>query len=481
MMNVSKALCISTLLLAGGFGFEALAQVPSVDEMLKPKQGSYRIVYPSEPETADRMEWFREAKFGMMIHWGIYSTRGGISPDGSPQKAKYTEWYQSANKLSYAEYSKLATEFNPVDFNAEEWVLIAKNAGMKYITITSKHHDGFSLFDSAYTEYDVMDATPFKRDVLMELREACDKHGLKLCFYYSHAQDWEQYDAWNTPRSAFPEKRGTPQDHEKYLTGKALPQVEELCTRYRADGFWFDTPWFDKDDRHNPNRSISKRFSDLVRKLAPSALINSRISHPAKPGPLHADLFDYLSLGDQVIPSGKQPLYAESPDSIHHSYGYDARPDVHYRTGEELLGRMARVIAGDGNYLLNIGPTGEGNLPAQAVKELKVVGEWIKMNGEAVYGTEGNPFSDLAKSRTKTSIPITTKGNRLYVFCETGQDAVTLPGLESTVAKAWVLASSKTVDFKQTKGRLALQLPAGDDSLMPVIVVECEGDTIVVD
>jgi alpha-L-fucosidase len=482
MMNVSKALCISTLLLAAGFGFEALAEVPRVDEMLKPKQGSYRIVSPSQPETADRMEWFREAKFGMMIHWGIYSTRGGISPDGSPQKAKYTEWYQSANKLSYAKYSKLAKEFNPVEFDAEEWVRIAKDAGMKYITITSKHHDGFCLFDSAHTEYDIMDATPFKRDVLMELREACDKEGLKLCFYYSHAQDWEQYDAWHTPRSAFPEKRGTPQDHEKYLTGKALPQVEELCTRYRADGFWFDTPWFNKE-RKIPNLSISKRFSEVVRKHRLSAVINSRISYGAIAGTKNLDtsLFDYLSLKDQGIPSGKLPLYAESPDSIHHSYGYDARPDVHYRTGEELIGRMARVIAGDGNYLLNIGPTGEGNLPARAVNELKVVGEWMKRNGEAVYGTEGNPFPNPERGNRKTSIPMTTKGNRLYVFCETGQDAVTLPGLESTVVKAWVLGSSNTVDFKQTKGKVTLQLPSDDDSLMPVIAVECDGDRIVVD
>ena len=142
---------------------------------------------------------------------------------------------------------------------------------------------------------------------------------------------------------------------------------------------------------------------------------------------------------------------------------------------------MARVIAGDGNYLLNISPTGEGNLPAQAVNELKVVGEWMKKNGAAVYGTEGTPFSHPARGNRKTSIPMTTKGNRLYVFCETGQDSVTLPGLESTVVKAWVLASSKTVDFKQTKGRLVLQLPADDDSLMPVIVVECDGNTIVVD
>lgn len=458
-----------------------LAKVPNTEAMLKQQKGRYQIVYPTQPETEQRMEWFRAAKFGMMIHWGIYSTRGGISPDGRPQKQKYTEWYQKANRLSHTEYSKLAKEFNPIEFDAEEWVLIAKNAGMKYITITSKHHDGFCLFDSDYTEYDVMDATPFKRDVLMELRNACDKHGLKLCFYYSHCQDWEQVHAWHTSPWIYPEQRGTTLDHEIYLSGKALPQVEELCTRYRADGFWFDTPWFNLVDKGIPERAISKRFSDLVRELRPSAVINSRISHVAKPGVLHADLFDYISLGDQGIPSGKQPLYAESPDSITHSYGYDARPDVHYRSAEVLIGRMVRVIAGDGNYLLNIGPTGQGTLPEQAVEELRIVGEWFKVNGEAIYGAQGSPFPNQGRGNKTKSVPVTTKGNRLYVFCENNQNIVSLPGVESTVAKAWVLGSSSKVDFNQTAGELTLHLSADEDSLVPVVVVECEGNSIVVE
>jgi alpha-L-fucosidase len=430
---------------------------------------------PGQPEAAERMEWFRDAKFGMMIHWGIYSTRGGIAPDGSPQKAKYTEWYQSANKLPYTEYSKLAKDFNPVEFDADEWVQIAKKAGMKYITITSKHHDGFCLFDSAHTDYDIMDATPYKRDVLMELREACDKEGLKLCYYYSHAQDWEQYDAWHTPTCAFPDKRGTPVDHERYLTGKALPQVEELCTRYRPDGFWFDTPWFNKE-RKIPNLSISKRFSEIVRKHRPSAVINSRISYGAIAGTKNLDtsLFDYLSLKDQGIPSGKLPLYAESPDSVHHSYGYDARPGVHYRTAEELLGRMAQVIAGNGNYLLNVGPTGKGSIPAPAVKELEAIGAWMAANDEAVYGTHGSPFP-----WRKGGMPVTTKDNRLYVFTGTGQDSVTLPGISSRVVGAWVLASSATVEVQQRENDVVLTLPKDDEAFMPVIVVECEDNSFV--
>lgn len=423
-------LVVTWLLVALQMGYGSLW----ADESTKSRLGA-TLAFPSQLKTAERMEWFRNAKFGMMIHWGIYSTRGAIAPDGSPQKAKYTEWYQSANKLPFTEYSKLAKEFNPVEFDADEWVQLAKKAGMKYITITSKHHDGFCLFDSAHTEYDMMDAPPFKRDVLMELREACDKEGLRLCFYYSHAQDWEQYDAWHTPRSAFPEKTGTPQDHEKYLTGKALPQVEELCTRYRPDGFWFDTPWFNKE-RKIPNLSISKRFSGLVRKHRPSAVINSRISYAAIAGTKNLDtsLFDYLSLKGQGIPSRQLPLYAESPDSIHHSYGYDARPGVHYRTAEELLGRMAHVIAGNGNYLLNVGPNGKGRIPAPAVKELEVVGAWMAANEEAVYGADGNPFP-----WRKGGVTATTKGKRLYVFTQTGQDTVTLPGVQSTVANAWVL------------------------------------------
>ena len=478
MMNHCTALTVLALFLTGGLVFETQAQTPTAKEMLKKKTRTLRITYPSQPETAKRMEWFRDAKFGMFIHWGIYSPKGGISPDGTPQKHGYTEWYQKANHLPYAEYSKLASEFNPTDFNAEEWVLIVKNAGMKYITFITKFHDGFSMYDSAYTKYDIMDATPFKRDVLMELRQACDKHGIKLCIYYSHCQDWEQYHAWKTDDWIFPELKGTPIDHEKYLVNKALPQVEELCKRYRPDGFWFDTPWFNEQ---RLNRPISKRFSDIIRKLRPSAVINSRLSHGSGTKVLHADLFDYFSLGDQGIPSGKFPLYCESPDSIHRSYGYDARPNVRYRSAETLIGRMARVVASNGNYLLNIGPSGKGKIPAQAVKELKVMGEWMKINGEAVYGTDASPFPKPKDDAAEKWMPVTTKGNRLYVFSQPGQDAITLPGVESTVVKAWVLASSKTVQFKQTPGALTLQLPSDEDSLMPVIVVECEGKKVIVE
>ena len=441
--------------------------VPSAKNMMQQEKGQYTLSYQPQPETTERLEWFKEAKFGMFIHWGLYSNRGGIAPDGKPQKHGYTEWYQKANRLSHAEYSKLAEEFNPVKFNAEEWVQIARNAGMKYITITTKHHDGFCLFDSAYTDYDVVDATPFKRDVLMELREACDKHGLKLCYYYSHCQDWEQYHAWNTSLWIYPEHKEGPVDHEKYLSGKALPQVAELCNRYRPDGFWFDTPWFNKQKLDRP---VSKRFSDLVRALRPDCLINSRVVHVSGPKPLHADLFDYLSLGDQGIPTNKLPLYAESPDSIHHSYGYDKRPNVKYRSAKILIERMIRTVAGNGNYLLNIGPTGEGEIPPQAQAELAKIGKWLKVNGEAIYGTQANPFGKVYGWGE-----ITAKDNKLYLFpIRVNGDTIELASLETKVVKAFVLDGGQKVKVETNEDKVRITLPKNDTELPQVVILECE-------
>ncbi|MBT3192970.1 MAG: hypothetical protein HN341_10480 [Verrucomicrobia bacterium] len=426
-----------------------------------PRKSGYRLATKPMPESEARIGWFKDAKLGMFIHWGIYSTRGGIAPNGEPMKGAYTEWYQKRVRLNNKAYSKLAAEFNPKHFNADTWATIAKNAGMKYIIITAKHHDGFCIFDSDFTAFDIADATPFQRDPLMELREACDKHGLKLIYYYSHAQDWEQHHAWQTDKWIFPDMAGTPVDHEKYLTTKALPQVRELLTKYRADGIWFDTPRFAEEEIV----PISTRFSELVRKTNPKALINSRITHISRDRALQGHLFDYISLGDQKVPRGKLPMYAEVPDSIHHSYGYDKRPNVHYKTAAELLPRVIQTVARNANSVINVGPTGLGEIPEQAQANLAEIGDWMKTHGEGVYGTQPTPYDSFFEWGE-----ITMQDDTLYLhILDRTHTVATLPRLASQIQSATVLGSGEAVTFKQDGATATVSLP-GIDGELPYVI-----------
>jgi alpha-L-fucosidase len=440
------------------------AEVTGAAEMLNTKRGRYQIIHPSQPETAKRLEWFTDAKFGMFVHWGVYSTRGGIAPDGKPQQHGYTEWYQKANHMNHADYAKLANDFNPRHYAPEKWVLAAKQAGMRYITFTAKHHDGFAMFDTAHSGYDVVDATPYGRDVLKELRTACDKHGMKLCLYYSHCQDWEQWDAWQTNDWIYPEKKGQPVDHEKYLSGKVIPQLQELCQKFRPDGLWFDTPWFNEQKL---DRDVSKRVSDTVRKFAPNALINSRIAHGSENNILHADLFDYLTLGDQEIPETKLPLYAESPDSITVSYGYDLRPGVKYRSASDLLRRMIRTVANGGNYLLNVGPSGDGEIPPQAIAELEKIGAWMKQNGAAIYGTASSPLGQRQPWGEATA-----KDGRIYLFPISHKGgAIEVAGLKQAPTTLKRLADSISIPFSATPAGIRFELPADNQNELPSVLV----------
>ena len=471
------ALALTVASCSHGAGIETAGN----KEQRKQPQGTNNrvLVYPSQPESEKRLEWFKDAKFGMMICWGIYSPRGGMRPDGTRQRKVYTEWYQVSNNLSHDEYAKLAGEFNPKKFDAEKWVLIAKNAGMKYITLITKFHDGFAMYDSAYSKFDIVDATPFKRDVAMELREACDKHGMKLIYYYSHCLDWEDYNAWNaTAVHEAPNLfsgRNDRIDHEKYLVNKALPQVAELCTRYRPDGIWFDTPRFNSDPndpkKNGLDRAVSKRFHDLVRKLSPNCLINSRIVHGARHNrQLHADLFDYLSLGDHKVPKQQSEIYTETPGGITRSYGYDASPNTRYAPAAKLLGKLITTVANNGNLTLDVGPDGDGVMAPQAQAELVKMGQWMKMNGEAIYGTKPYP-TDCVHEWGKA----TTKGNNTYLFPLKANDTVIrLTVFGKNVENAYVLGSGTPVVISQDKETVSVTVPRNDSELPQVIVLKCE-------
>ena len=327
---------------------------------------------PPDPQKEARLEWFREAKYGLFIHWGLYAI-----PAGEWKGARVPgigEWIMNRAKIPVREYEALASQFNPVKFDADAWVQLAQDAGMKYIVITSKHHDGFALFGSKVSRYNVVDATPFKRDILKELAAACAKRKMRLGFYYSQAQDWHEPNGagnnWDFPPN---DKK----DFDQYLRDKAEPQVRELLTGYGPVALiWFDTPQLMTAER-------SQRFTDLVRSLQPNTLIDGRLGAAG----------DYVSTGDNIIPGEKRTEAWETPATINHTWGY-RKDDVDWKRPGEIIFKLVDIVSKGGNYLLNVGPMADGVIPPASQDVLRAAGRWLKVNGEAVYGARPTPFGE---------------------------------------------------------------------------------------
>ena len=410
---------------------------------------------------ARQNKWFRDAKFGAFIHFGVYSTLEG-EYKGRGNEHRYAEWIQISAKIPAAEYHVIATKFNPSEFDADEWAKTFKDSGIRYVVITSKHHDGFALFKSMVSHYNIVDYTPFKRDIIKELSEACHRHGMKFGVYYSQAQDWDEPDAplivpskeifrWdvhpNLPKDFQP-------NMDRYIHKKSLPQVEELVKNYELDLIWFDTP-------AGMDMERVKLFSDMVRKYRPDCLINSRIIHKGKEkiDPQYLPYYDYVSIGDKEVPTKKLPLYVESPDSVSSSFGYKTKGEHYYHSEEEMLHRFVHTICAGGNALVNNGPMGNGKLDPEAVRIYKSMGEWLKVNGESIYGSVRNPlesrpeWGDISASKDGKAI-------YLHVFEWPKSGKVTLHGLTDRVASATYLATGKKADFSQKGDMLTLSLSA---------------------
>lgn len=319
-------------------------------------------------------EWFKEAGFGMMIHWGLYSLLGG---EWQGKRMDYIgEWIMSKYEIPNKEYEKLADAFNPIYFNADEWVLAAKSAGMKYIVVTSKHHDGFALFHSEVDKYNIVDATPFKRDVIKELAESCKRHGIKLGLYYSQNIDWHEphgggYDmrfyhsnhkgvdgdvgmSWDNDWD-FPDRSA--KNYRICFEKKIKPQVKEILTKYGdLCLIWFDTPLDMPED-------CSRELYDMVKKYQPNCLINSRIGN---------GMGDYRSMGDNMLPEEYTDELIESPITLNHTWGYKSF-DNDWKSAERVREIYAKCRSCGANLLLNIGPDHLGRLPAPAVDILNSV------------------------------------------------------------------------------------------------------------
>ena len=327
-----------------------------------------------------RMEWWRDATFGMFIHWGPYAVPAGFY-NGKEVKG-VAEWIMHTGNIPINEYETYVKQFNPTQFNAKEWVAIAKNAGMKYIVITSKHHDGFSLWDSKVSDYDVMDAAPFKRDILKELSEACKEAGIQMCFYHS-IMDWHQPDAES--KKEYTHQNAAAPDFARYRETYLKPQLKELVEKYDPAVLWFDGEWIPEWTEEQ-----GRDLYNYLRNFKPNLIINNRVGK-GRAGMQGMNLYKNAA-GDfgtpeQEILEGTSDTDWESCMTMNDSWGFKKNDD-NWKSSETLIHNLIDIAAKGGNYLLNVGPTAEGIIPVASVDRLKEMGDWMKVNNEAIYSTK---------------------------------------------------------------------------------------------
>jgi alpha-L-fucosidase len=406
--------------------------------------------YRPTPQNLAAREWFQDARFGMFIHWGVYSVLG----DG--------EWVMNNRKIPIADYEKLPAFFNPTEFDAAEWVRLAKAAGMKYITITSKHHDGFAMFDSKVSDYNIVARTPYHKDPLKALAEECRKQGLKLFFYYSQL-DWHNPDYFprgGTGREAGRPEQGDWQRYPDYMNG----QLRELLTNYGdVAGIWFDGWW----DKPNADWQLDRTYS-LIHQLQPAALIGS--NHHRRPNP-----GEDFQMFEKDLPGGRSQdfntasevgdLPLETCETMNGAWGFNIT-DRRYKSTRDLIRYLVRAAGSNANFLLNVGPMPNGRIQPEFVTRLQEVGAWTSKYGESVYGTRGGPIAPHAWGVT------TQKGDRVYVHVLDWPDAsLLLPPLPSAVRSARLLDGGRTVDFRSSDAGVVLTLPQGATDPIDTIVV----------
>ncbi len=336
----------------------------------------------TDAEKKERMEWWRDSGFGMFIHWGLYSIPAGQYGDDK----NHAEWIQETANIPVEEYEKYALQFNPVNYDAQEWVSMAKDAGMKYIVITSKHHDGFCLWDSKVSNYDMADRTPYKKDLLKELAEACEKENMVLCFYHS-IMDWHHQQAQGINHPDYNYGTGPNPEFSNYVSNYMYPQLEELLGNYGKIGvLWFDGEWITEWTEEQ-----GKELYDHLRNIQPDLIINNRVGK-GRQGMEGMNAYDDAA-GDfgtpeQEILEGTSDLDWESCMTMNDHWGFN-QFDENFKSTETLIHNLVDIAAKGGNYLLNIGPTADGLFPDESIIRLKEIGDWMDVNGEVIHNSRG--------------------------------------------------------------------------------------------
>ncbi|WP_346859387.1 alpha-L-fucosidase [uncultured Draconibacterium sp.] len=423
----------------------------------------------AQQNTNKRAEWFTDARFGMFIHWGVYSGAEGFwKGEKLRNNNDYAEWILYRNRIDRNEYVTLLDRFQWDDIDPEEWVILAKNSGMKYITITAKHHDGFGLWDSQVSDYDLGDYTNPKRDIISEMAEACKKHGIKLCLYYSHWVDWEHPLGWDHTREIY---KISESDYDRYWQQKVIPQITELLTNYgEISMLWFDM-WI-----HHSESIVTKeqllQLKSLIRELQPNCLINSRLGLSIEEDP---DI-DYKTLGDNQLGDKKEDFPWQSPATVAHSWGFHLS-DNQWKSTTTLLKSLIGNVSLNGNFMLNIGPRANGDVPFEISQRMLKMGKWLEVNGESIYGAEA---FDLDKDlHDWGKITCKQDGNTfklfLHVYNWPLSKHLNLTGITTNPDRIYLLADKQesSLSFSHSGAFTEITLPKNQpDPYVSVVVVE---------
>lgn len=412
-----------------------------------------RAETPEEHEA--RLKWFREARFGLFIHWGVYAVPAGFW-QGKPVSA---EWIMHRGKIPVADYKAFAKDFTAAKYDPKAWAQLAEDAGVKYVVITAKHHEGFTLYGSAYSDWNAVKASGAKRDLLQPLADAVRAKGIKFGTYYSQSQDWVNPGGSTGTAPAWDDAQKG--DFDQYLNTVSLPQVRELLEKYHPDILWWDTEYLMTPERARP-------FFDLVTSQ-PGLLINSRLGGGV--------LGDFRTSEQRIPASAMLGRALEVNMTINNSWGYRS-DDTNWKSSQQLIRNLSDIASKDGNYLLNVGPTAEGEIPAPEVERLLAIGRWLKRNGDAIYGTRGGLYSKpLPWGRTtqKTRNDGATTFY-LHVWEWPADGKILLPDLQQKPQSGRLLAGDTAVTWTSTDGGLEITLPgAAPDPDVSVVALAFAG------